>query len=81
MNPREIEVHIEELVLHGFAPNERWGMADALQNELHGLLVKKGVPTAWLESPAQIDAGAVSLTKPSVVGSKIAQAIYGGGGR
>lgn len=79
MSPRAIEVHVEELVLHGFAPGERGGIADALQSQLHGLLVENGVPAAWLQSPVQIDAGAIGLTRPSTTGTQIADAIYRGG--
>lgn len=38
MNPRAIEVHIEELILHGFEPGVPWNVADALESELRGLL-------------------------------------------
>ena len=34
MKPREIEVHIEELILHGFEPAHRCGIGDALQRQL-----------------------------------------------
>src|SRR5262249_42801919 len=33
MKPRAIDVHIEELVLHGFSPSTRWSLADALESE------------------------------------------------
>ena len=79
MKPREIEVHIDELVLHGFAPNERWTVADALQEQLRGLLVERGLPESWLASPARIDAGEISLTKAATSGGQIADAIYRGG--
>jgi hypothetical protein len=84
MNPREIDVHIEELVLHGFDPVTRWNVADALENELRGLLVKQGIPPAWQASPERIEAGpmgATRLTKPAAAGKQIARAVYGGGAR
>ncbi len=40
MNPREIEVHIEELGLHGFPRSARWQIADAIENELRQRLTK-----------------------------------------
>jgi len=82
MKPREIEVHIEELMLHGFEPANRWRIADALQQELRGLLATKGVPVLWLSSPERIEAGtisSVSLTKPARLGAEIADATYRGG--
>ncbi len=82
MNPREIEVHIEELVLHGFAPGDRWRIGDVLESELRGLLMEKGLPVAWHQSPEKIEAGplrAASLTKPSRAGRQIARTIWKGG--
>jgi len=82
MNRREIEVHIEELILHGFEPSNRWLIADALEQELRGLLTAKGVPSLWLSSPERIEGGRInsaSLTKPERAGAEIASAAYGGG--
>ncbi|HEY2800175.1 MAG TPA: hypothetical protein VGI85_06250 [Chthoniobacterales bacterium] len=79
MNPREIEVHIEELVLHGFDPRSRWAIGDALQNELRGLLSAQGLPAAWQKSRAKLDAGSVRLTNPGTAGKQIASAVYRGG--
>lgn len=81
MNPREIEVHIEELVLHGFAPETRWQIGDALADELRGLLSSRGIPPAWLSNPERIDAGKISLTKPAATGAGVAGAAYGGGAK
>ena len=81
MKPREIEVHIEELVLHGFDLRSRWSVGDAFESELRGLLAKKGIPEAWLSSPDRIDARTISattVTKPAVTGAQIAGAVYGG---
>jgi hypothetical protein len=81
MSPREIDVHIEELVLHGFTPNARWQIGDALEHELRGLLTAKGIPSAWLSSPQRIDADTArttSPTKPAQAGAEIAGAIYRG---
>jgi len=82
MKPREIDVHIEELVLHGFEPANRWRIGDALQEELRGLLSAKGIPSLWLSSPERIDAGKIScasLTKNAQAGAEIAGAAYRGG--
>ncbi len=81
MNPREIEVHIEELVLHGFDPRSRWAIGDALETELRGLLAAQGLPATWRDNPARVDAGAIRLTNPSATGGKIAAAIHGGKAR
>lgn len=79
MNPRQIEVHIEELVLHGFDPGTRWNVADALENELRGLLAERGIPPAWHANPERIDTGAVrasAQSRPAVAGTEIARAVY-----
>ncbi len=84
MNPREIEVHIEELILHGFAQADRWRIGDALENELRVLLAAHGVPRAWLSNPARVQTASIpsaSLTKPVPAGSEIAGAVYRGGGK
>ena len=83
-HPREIEVHIEELVLHGFAPEDRWSIGDALERELRALLAEKGVPSTWFSSPARIDAGslpATSVPKAAATGAGIAGAIHRGGAK
>lgn len=84
MNPREIEVHIEELVLHGFAPDARCQIGDALEHELRGLLADKGIPSVWLSSPERIDASSIRATrqtKPAAAGAEIAAAAYRGGAK
>jgi len=81
MNPREIDVHIEKLVLHGFDPRSRWNVADVLESELRGLLVARGLPAAWRANPERLDAGAIRLTNPSGAGRQIASAVYRGGER
>lgn len=78
MNPGEIEVHIEELVLHGFDPHARWTVADAVESELRGLLSARGVPAAWQTSPEKLDAGAIRLTNSTQTGRQIATAIHRG---
>ena len=84
MSPREIEVHIEELVLHGFKPSSQWDICDALQTQLHALLAERGLPAAWEAGPERIDAGVAHahiLSRPSVIGTEIASAVYQGGAR
>jgi hypothetical protein len=81
MNPREIEVHIEELVLHNFEASARWTIADALETELQTLLRERGLPAAWQGNPERIDAGAFRLTSVSRAGSEIAGAVHRGGAR
>jgi hypothetical protein len=81
MSPREIDVHIEELVLHGFAPGGRWQIGDALEHELRQLLAEKGLPAAWRTNPETLNASAIRLTGSAETGKQLAGAIYQGGGR
>jgi hypothetical protein len=78
VNPREIEVHIEELVLQGFPRSARWQIADAIENELRARLTKDGIPVAWQSSPRQLDAGSVKSNTHAGLGAKVARAIHGG---
>ena len=81
MNPREIEVHIEELVVHGFDARGRWELGDALRDELHAFVVANGLPSGWLRNPAAIEIHPVScfsLTNPGNAGREIGRAIHGG---
>jgi len=78
MNPREIDVHIEELVLHGFPRSARWQIADAIGNELRKKLAKDGIPVAWQSSPRQLDAGSIKSNTHAGLGAKIARAVHGG---
>ena len=80
-SPREIEVRIEELILHGFTPGTRWQVADALESELHVLLAERGVPAAWKNSPEKLTADAIRATnetRPAVAGEQIARSVYQG---
>ena len=79
----DIELHIQELVLDGFAPGDRYAVAEGLQRELVRLLEEHGVPAHLLrgDAPAAIDAGQMTIPRgvsPAVVGASAAQAIHRG---
>ncbi len=81
MKPRAIEVHIEELVLHGFDPKSRWQLSDALEQHLGELLSTQGLPPTWLSSPERIETATTSalpVNNASAMGNQIAGAIYRG---
>jgi len=78
-----VELHIEQLVLHGFAPSDRHRIGAAIQQELARLLVEQGIPPGLAQGKTigQLDGGAFEMragTPPRVIGAQIAQAIYGG---
>jgi hypothetical protein len=80
---RHVEVHIEELVLHGFAPSDRRQIADAVQVELVKLMEQGRLTESKQNSLAfrQIDAGAFQIkhdSKAASSGTQIAQAVFRG---
>lgn len=76
-----ITLHIEELVLHGTEPGDRYRIADAVQTELHRMISEQGAP-AWAASPIQaphLKAGPSPIapsTRASAFGGDIARAVY-----
>jgi hypothetical protein len=82
MKPGRIEVHIEELVLDGFPPGDRYRIAEAIEGELARLLTEQGF-TGQMQSGdiSRLDGGVFDIApgaKADAVGSQIAQNIYGG---
>ncbi len=83
MKPARIELHIDELVLHGFAPSDRHAIGDAVQHELARLLAEQGLAPSGLVSRerAHVNAGdfhVSSESKAPAVGAQVAHAVYGG---
>ena len=78
-------LQIEELVLHGLAPADRYRIADAFERELGRLLGDRGVPEEWaVEGRAavgSVDGGSFQIPAgagPEGVGAGIAEALYDG---
>ena len=81
-DPHSIELHIEELVLHGFAPGDRYRIADAVERELARLFAEQGVPPSLAQNNhvARLDGRAFEVApqaKPETMGVQIARAVYG----
>jgi len=78
----KVELHIEELILHGFAPEDRYRIGEAVEKELANLLVEQGMPV--LENGLEIaglNFGDISIAKgarPEAIGAQVARAVYGG---
>jgi hypothetical protein len=78
-----IELEIDELVLHGFAPGDRWRIGAAVERELGRLLSEQGLPTALAqvnERPV-LNGGSFEVrpnARPDGIGVQVAHAIYGG---
>jgi hypothetical protein len=76
MKSREIEVQIEELVLHGFRPSERYPIADAVQAELARLLTEQGLSVTNDLALEQLNADAIRLNpkaRGETTGAQIAR--------
>lgn len=77
-----IELHIEELVLHGFAPGDRHRIAGALELELTRLLTEQGLPAA-LQGGGELerlDGGVITVRpggRPEELGAQVARSVYG----
>ncbi len=76
-----VKVHIEELVLHGFAPADRARIATAVEDELARLIGEGGWPGVRGNPVTRdrIDGGAFKVkpgTKPQAAGTEIARAVF-----
>lgn len=83
MKSTNVQVHIEELVLHGFPPGDRHVIAAAVQRELATMFEQRDLPPSIFHSGeiARVEGGAFTIAprgKAARVGHQIAQAVYGG---
>ncbi len=79
---RFVELHIEELVLHGFSAADRQRIGAAVERELARLLAERGVPPSLARSGdlGRLDTGSLNIAngdRPEGIGIKLAQTIYG----
>ena len=78
---RSVELHIEELVLYGFAPGDRYSIGDSVERELARLFGKKGVPILLRSENATNEITGASFNTtyratPPTTGRQIAHAVY-----
>jgi hypothetical protein len=76
-----VELHIEELVLHGFSPGDRFGIGDAIQQELERLITEQGLPGLPAESASiqRLDGGSLKMragARPQSIGAQLAQRVH-----
>jgi hypothetical protein len=73
-------LRIDELLLHGFRPSDRYVIAAAVERELGRLFTEKGVPPGGeARSFFQVDAGFFEVphdATPDAVGTGVARAIH-----
>ena len=78
-----VELNIEELLLHGFPPGSRDAIAEAVRQELARRLAESGTPASFLQNRVigKVDGGAIQVApgaQPQAIGSQIAGALYMG---
>uniref|UniRef100_A0A7V4G691 Uncharacterized protein n=1 Tax=Desulfobacca acetoxidans TaxID=60893 RepID=A0A7V4G691_9BACT len=82
VTPR-LTVHIDTLVLQGFAPAQANAVARSLERELARLLAQGERPfaPAYAGDIPRLDGGRISLAhdaSPRAIGAQLARALYGG---
>ncbi len=83
MKPQNIELHIEELVLHGFKLEDRSAIGEAVQRELTRLFTERGLHSSLQKDRevTRLDGGTFQVKQGSnatAIGTQIAQKVYGG---
>jgi len=78
-----VELSIDEIVLHGFAQHDRHAIKEAIQTELTRLLMEQGVSPTLNQGheAAKVDAGTITVQpgmRPDAIGTQVARSIYKG---
>jgi hypothetical protein len=76
-----VELHIEELVLHGFKPGDRHQIGEAVERELARLLAEQGLPQVQDAEVPRLAGGQLHLSpndNPDTVGRGLAGNIFQG---
>jgi len=82
-SPRSVDLHIDELVLNGFAPADRYAIGEAVERELNRLFTERGTPASIARDVeiTSLNGGAINV-KPGhnadATGNQLARAIYDG---
>lgn len=74
-----IELHVEELVLHGFPASDRHRLGDAVEQELLRLLTEHGMVAREDSTAQRVAAAAIRISEPlhgDTVGAQIAASIF-----
>jgi len=83
MKPKDIKLHVNELVLHGFAPTDSHRIGVAMERELTRLLARHDVAAAlsMKGSVVSVDGGSFNTTSdatPNLIGTRVAECVYRG---
>ena len=76
-----VDLHIDELVLHGFRASDRYVIGEAIERELAQLLGEQGIPNSLQSDDATDEIrgeafNAAHDMKPPMIGRQIATAVY-----
>ena len=79
--PAIVELHIEELVLHGFPTTHRYDIGDVVERELHRLLSEHRLPVSAGRSVNVefLDGGVLRVAKNAraqAIGAQLAQQLH-----
>ena len=82
MHPN-IELHIDEIALHGLSIHDRYAIADAVQNELTRLFTEQGLPPSITgeKNISTLKTGAFNFQPHAgdvAIGNNIASSVYKG---
>ena len=83
MKPRNIELNVEELVLHGFSPGDRYRIGEVVERELVHMIAERDLPSSLADGGKidHLDGGAFEAaqgSRPEEIGLQVAQAVYRG---
>lgn len=78
---RSLEIHIDELVLHGFSPFDKFRIGNAVQVELERLFAEGRIPDHFLNGGRTplIKANSFQFSKThngALIGKQVANTIY-----
>ncbi|MEM1251928.1 MAG: hypothetical protein AAGI69_05805 [Cyanobacteria bacterium P01_H01_bin.21] len=81
--PYALNLHIDQLTLHGFSAVDRDRIGAAMKAELSRLLTEQGIPSQLKQGDVinQLDGGTFEITArmpPRMIGARLARAIYRG---
>ncbi len=76
-----IELHINELVLHGFSPHDRYRIGAAVERQLTQMLTEQGMPATLSQGGEMpyIDGGTFNVAPNAhadTIGTQVAQSVY-----
>lgn len=77
---RNVELHIEELILHDLPYDQRHRVAAAVERELGRMLQEQGIPAGWQEGMPPLNSGPVQVNprqSAESIGQQVAQSVYG----